>query len=399
MSSRKRLFLLSALLLGGLLWLGSEVLADRVAGSMNPTRDPGPYSVDERAQALHDRAVVADLHADALLWNRDLLERDEAGHVDLPRLRDGNVAIQVFGVVTKVPKDTSYAGNAGDSDRLDALVIAQRWPPTTWTDLEARALHQARKLDRFVRGSEGGLAWIRDRGELEDVLARRAAGEGVVGVLLGLEGAHALADESDDPEAVLASLRKLHGAGLRMLGLAHFFDNAVAGSAHGLDKGGLGELGRKVVKEAEALGMVIDLAHAAPKVVDEVTSMTTRPVLVSHGGVRGTCDSPRNVSDAQLRAIAATGGVIGIGLWPGAVCGQDVGATVEAMLHVIGVVGVEHVALGSDFDGTITAPFDAAGWPLLTQALLRRGLSEEQVRAILGGNVVRVLTKTLPAAD
>ena len=118
--------------------------------------------------------------------------------------------------------------------------------------------------------------------------------------------------------------------------------------------------------------------------------------MVSHTGVRGTCDNRRNLSDDQLRGIAATGGVVGIGFWDTAVCGSDVAAIVRAIGHAVAVTGPDHVALGSDFDGAVTTPFDARGYPLLTEGLLAAGLPEDTVAKVMGGNVRRVLRAVLP---
>jgi membrane dipeptidase len=107
----------------------------------------------------------------------------------------------------------------------------------------------------------------------------------------------------------------LDAAGFRMIGLAHFFDNEFAGSAHGVEKYGLTEQGRALVRDMERRKILVDLAHASPKTIEDVTAMASRPVIFSHTGVRGTCDNRRNLSDEQLRKIAATGGVIGIGFW------------------------------------------------------------------------------------
>jgi microsomal dipeptidase-like Zn-dependent dipeptidase len=182
-----------------------------------------------------------------------------------------------------------------------------------------------------------------------------------------------------------------------MLGLVHFFDNAVGGSVHGEGKGGLTDFGRAVLQHAEQLGMLIDVAHASAALVDDVIALATRPLLSSHGGVRGTCDNHRSLSDAQARAIAASGGVIGIGFWPRATCGDDVAAIVRALRYAVDLVGVEHVALGSDFDGSVQVPFDASGLPLLTEALLQAGFSHADLEKLMGGNVVRILQSGLPA--
>ena len=181
-----------------------------------------------------------------------------------------------------------------------------------------------------------------------------------------------------------------------MFGLAHFFDNSFAGSAHGVEQYGLTPRGRELVMRAEALGITIDLAHASPAAFRETLEMATRPVVVSHGGVAATCPGPRNLDDAQLRAIAINGGVIGIGYWPGAVCGRNLEAILRAIDHAVDIAGIDHVGLGSDFDGHVTTPFDTRGLPRLTAALLRAGYNADELRAILGGNVRRVLAANLP---
>jgi microsomal dipeptidase-like Zn-dependent dipeptidase len=204
-----------------------------------------------------------------------------------------------------------------------------------------------------------------------------------------VEGAHVL-------EGEIGNLEVLWRAGYRMVGLVHFFDNELGGSAHGVAKGGLTPFGREVVKQAEARGMLVDLAHASARTIDDVLAMATRPVVVSHTGVRGTCDNIRNLSDDQLTGIARTGGVVGIGFWDTAVCGTDAAAIARAIKHAVSVIGADHVALGSDFDGAVDVPFDVTGLPLLVDALLAEGLSDDQIARIMGGNVVRLLEGSLP---
>jgi microsomal dipeptidase-like Zn-dependent dipeptidase len=338
----------------------------------------GPYSASGPASSIHDAAFVADLHADSLLWRRDLRSRNSRGHVDLPRLRDGGVDLQVFSVVTKVSRVRNYDSNAGDKDSLPLLFIASGRPPSTWFDPKARALIQAQELRSLAETTELSLVLRRSDLDLE----------GIKG-LLSLEGMHGLKGGEAD-------LAELHAAGFRMMGLVHFFDNEVAGSAHGIEKYGLTALGRSLIPRMESLGITIDLAHASPASIEDTLNIATKPLVVSHGGVQVTCPGRRNLSDAQLRRIAQNGGVVGIGYWKGAVCDVSVAGIVAAMLHVIAVTGIDHVALGSDFDGTITSPFDTAGLPLLTEALLEAGLSEEGVTKVLGGNARRVLAANLP---
>jgi microsomal dipeptidase-like Zn-dependent dipeptidase len=348
-----------------------------------------PIPVSPTARALHQRLVVADLHADTLLWDRDLLERDTRGHVDLPRLVDGGVSVQAFTVVSKVPRGFNIDRNDASSDQITLLAMAERWPPATWTSLKARALHQARRLQDAAARSQGRLTLLRGRVDLEAFLARREREPQLVAGLLGLEGAHAL-------EGDLANLDELQAAGFRMIGLAHFFDNEWAGSAHGVRRGGLTASGRALVARIEERGLLLDLAHASPAAIEDALAVARRPVVVSHTGVRGTCDNVRNLSDAQLRAVARTGGVVGIGFWEGAVCGGDANAISRAVLHAVRVAGVDHVGLGSDFDGAVTTPFDATGYPQVTAALLAAGLPEADVAKVMGGNVIQLLREALP---
>ncbi len=365
------------------------VLPPWLDAQQNSVAPPPASGPSEAALRLHAGLRVADLHADSLLWSRDLLRRSGRGHVDLPRLREGNVALQVFGVVTKSPRGQNYERTPGDSDRITALVMVQRWPLSTWGSLRARAIHQAEKLDRAARRSEGGLVPIRSREDLERLLAARKDAAGPVGALLALEGSHAL-------EAELAGVDRLFDAGFRMMAPTHFFDNAVAGSSAGVEKGGLTELGRRVIRRMEELGIAVDLAHASPRTIDDVLALATRPVLVSHTGVQAVCPGPRNLGDAHVRAIAAAGGVIGIGFWDGAVCDATPAGIARSIRHVRDAVGAAHVALGSDFDGTIHAPFDVGGLALVTDALLAEGLAEEEIRLVMGENVLRLLAELLP---
>ena len=309
-----------------------------VAGHLNPRfpLEPLPDGVLEEAGAILGEHPVVDLHSDALLWDRDLSRRGERGHVDLPRLAEGQVAVQMFTAVTRVPRGTSLTENADDSDLITPLALLQLWPPATWSSALERALHQADKLRTLAARSGGGLSVLTTRDQLDTFLRGRRGDEGTVGALLGVEGAHAL-------EGRLANLDVLHDAGFRMMGLTHFFDNEVGGSAHGLAKGGLTELGEQVVTRMGELGMLVDLAHASPALIDDVTRTAAGPVVVSHTGVFATCPSPRNLPDEALRRIAATGGVVGIGLWPEALCGETPAHWAAAVRHAVTVVGAAHV--------------------------------------------------------
>ncbi len=351
-----------------------------------------PYEAGERARALHATLFVADLHADTLLWDRDVLERSARGHADLPRLLEGGVSLQAFTVVTKVPFGSNYESTSNEAaDEVTPLAVASRWPARAWRSLKERALHQARKLREAEARSGGRLVIVRTAGDLARFSETKARGDagGRVACLLGVEGAHAL-------EGDLGNVDAFFDAGFRMMAPTHFFDNEWGGSAHGLAKTGLTEKGRELVRRMEARGMVVDLAHASEQTVEDVLALATRPPLVSHTGLRGACPGPRNLSDEHLRRIAGRGGVVGVGFWPAAVCGTDARAVARSIRYAADLVGVEHVALGSDFDGAVTQPFDATGLVQITDALLAEGFREDEIRKVMGGNVLRVLSATLP---
>ncbi len=385
---KKILLLLLVLILAVLAFLHYGYLP-RAGKSRNATLNPPPYQASAAAQALHKTLPVADLHADSLLWGRDLNQRGSWGHVDVPRLLEGHVALQGFTVVTKVPQNMNIESNAGDSDQIRLLAFASFWPPSTWSSLTARALHQAALLHKYAAASDGKLTVIKSQAELAQYLERRKQDPNITAGFLGIEGAHAL-------DGKLENLDRLYDAGYRMIGLAHFFDNEFAGSAHGATKGGLTPLGKKLIEKLQEKKMFIDLAHAAPNVINDVLQVASRPLLVSHTGVRGTCDNTRNLSDEQLKRIADAAGVVGIGFWDTATCGKDASAIAKAIRHAVDVMGVDHVALGSDFDGAVTEPFDATGLVQITEALLEQKFSAADIRKIMGENVIRTMQFFLP---
>ena len=376
------------IILGGIALVAASTTATRVIEQKyNRVRNQPPYDVPVAAADLQQKLFVADLHADSLLWGRNLLKRSAKGHVDIPRLQQAHVSLQAFTVVTTIPRNLNIERNFQSSDLVRYLAIAEGWPPGTWSSPKERALYQAGRLRAFESDSGGALVLLRTRSDLRKLIAARAT-QGIAAVL-GAEGAQPL-------EGNLENLNDLYDAGFRMMSPTHFTDTDIAGSASGQLKGGLTGLGRGWVHSMEAKGMLIDLAHASPATVRDVTAMASKPVVVSHTGVKGTCNNNRNLSDDQLRSVARTGGVIGIGYWETAVCGFDARSIARAIQYTVRVVGAEHVALGSDFDGATTMPFDVTGIPLITDALRKGGLSEHEIRLVMGENVVRVLSQTLP---
>jgi microsomal dipeptidase-like Zn-dependent dipeptidase len=367
-------------------FLGTGAVIERFLNRLDPVALP---VISETARTLHSSSFVVDMHADSLLAGRDLLRRSSVGHVDLPRLQEGGVGLQFFTAATVVPLGLNIERNERDSFDLITLLGLAQLSPMAWRGPLGRAELQADRLEQAIAGSGGALVPVRTRADLEELLASHAASGAPIGALLGIEGAHAL-------EGDLANLDVVFARGFRMIGLAHFFDNEFSGSAHGAEKGGLTELGRALVRRMQQLGVLVDLAHVSPRAIDETLAISTRPTVVSHGGVKATCPSERTLSDEQVRAIAAGGGVIGIGYWETAVCGREPRQVVAAIKHVVSLVGDDHVGLGSDYDGATTVGFDTSQLAALTQQMLNDGLSEESIQKILGGNVVRVLRAVLP---
>ena len=325
----------------------------------------------DEARAIHERFPAIDLHADTLMWTRwlgyDLHARHTpplpfaalGGHVDLPRMRDGGMGAQFFGLVS-LPVSHGARGSAAVIDaQIDALDEA------------------------IVR--RPGLRLVRTADEVE---ACRAAGE--LGALLGIEGAHAL-------EGSLDRLAHFARRGVRYLGILHFSANDAGAPAYGRgrdDTAGLTPWGRELVVRCEAERVLVDLSHINKRGFMDACALATKPPIVSHTGVLGAFDHWRNIDDEQLRAVAERGGCVGVIFCPRFVGGDSLGPVVKHMKHILDVVGEDVPALGSDWDGFIvpTRPLkDPTGLPLLTDALLEAGVSERAIGKILRGNVMRVI--------
>lgn len=355
-----------------------------VEGSMNAVDGQPLIKVSDEAKALHKTLNIVDLHSDTLMWNRDLGKPADRGHMDLPRLQEGNVALQLFSSVTKTPKGQNYDGNGADTDNITLLTFAQLQPVKTWRSLVERSLYHASKRDDAVSGSDGKLQAVDKAQQLDALLAARQKDRSTVGAMLTIEGLHNLEGKAEN-------LDRLYDAGFRMAGFTHFFDNELGGSMHGLKKGGLTPFGRDVLRRMEAKGMIVDIAHLSHAGVAEVLAMAKRPVVSSHGGVQATCKVNRNLTDDEVRGVAKTGGIIGIGYWEGAICSTDPRAAAKAMKHVRDLVGIQHVALGSDYDGATTVRFDTSQLAQVTQALMDEGFTPGEIRAVMGENALRVI--------
>ncbi len=382
--------LVTLLVLAALGAVGFFTFAPKIAdSSMNPVNTHAPYPVSDAAQALHEDLIIGDWHADSLLWKRSLLKRHDFGHVDVPRLQEGNVAIQVFTAVTKSPSGLNYDNNATDArDDITLLAVGQLWPLRTWTSIFERAIYQADRLHAYAAEAPDDLQVITNQRELDAVLAARTEGAHTVAGILGIEGAHPL-------EGKLENLDRLEDVGYRLVGLQHFFDNKLGGSLHGQGNHGLTDFGRQVVAEVVTRGMVLDLAHSSTQVVRDVLAMTEIPLVISHTGLHSHCKTKRNIPDDLMRQIAASGGVIGIGYWADVTCDDSPAGVAAAIKAAIAAVGEDAVSLGSDYDGTVRTGFDVSELAALTQAMIDAGLSETQIRKVAGENMLRVLRARL----
>ncbi len=402
---------------------------DRLVNRVDPARLGETASPADAA--FHHKLFVADLHADTLLWDRDILLRSYFGHVDVPRLHDGNVSLQVFSVYTKSGLPLPHCVIDGPN-LVTALNAVELRPLDTWFDLEARALYQAERLHRFEMQSEaeesaGGvrLRILRTAGDLMALTTAWRHSQPEIGAVLSLEAASWLGDVAT-PEEAAAGVQRLFDAGFRQIALTHRFDNGLAGSSEGCSRPGLSPHGIAVIEEAQRLGMVVDVAHLSSPAFRKAVSLATAPVVVSHTGAQGACQAPcyppRNLTDEEIQAVARTGGVIGIGYWPAAVGNDGLESVAKTIAYVASVLSqpqfvarlrgsdsgydpFDHIALGSDFDGFVTTPIDTSQLALLTAAL--RGhdsaagitFTDREVRKIAGGNVCRVFAERLPGGS
>lgn len=354
--------------------------------SKNKSTIQGPF---QKTTWYDSIPFIADLHCDALLWNRDFLKEHTYGHVDLPRMQKSNMAFQVFTIVSKVPRGINIEQNDDRSDQIGLLSFAQLQPPANWFSVKKRALYQANALHEFAERSDGKFRVIKSKADMKHFLFDRAIDRTLSSGMLGLEGAHCL--END-----LSNLDVFYKAGIRYIGLTHFFDNEWAGSAHGLKKGGLTPQGIKLLKRMEELSIAVDLAHSSQNTIDDVLKSFRGAVLVSHTGVRGVCNNQRNLSDEQLVKIGERNGLVGVGLWETAVCGTDAASTAKTIKYIADKIGVDKVALGSDWDGAFEMHFDVTGTPLIVTKLHKLGFSRDDIEKIMGGNIRDFFLRNLP---
>jgi len=369
-------------ILGAGTFLGSKVA--KVDEQMNSVVPHTKYVISKSAQDLHDSLKIADLHTDTLLWDRDPTKRNNYGHVDLPRLREGGVNLQIFSAVTKTPKGQNFQSNSSDSDGLKKLVMAQLWPMRTWNSLYERATYQAQRLERLEANPKNNLIIVRKASDLKH-------DESKLYTILLTEGAHPL-------EGKIENIARLYDEGYRIMGLQHFFDNELGGSMHGTSKAGLTKFGEKAVQEMIAQDIIIDVAHSSKAVVRDVLALTDKPIIISHGGTVAHCPrtASRNLPDDLNKAIAERGGLIGIGYFSGAICDISPKGIAKAISDAVTLLGADAVALGSDFDGGVRVSLDTSKLAIITQELMNIGMDEATIRKVMGGNAYRFFSENLP---
>jgi len=363
--------------------------ARKLDSYVNRTVNPPDYKISEETASLHNSLVIADLHSDALLWERDPSVKNERGHVDFPRMIEGNVAIQAFTIVSILPFMMNNSCNLAWTDTYCCLSLLQGWPAGTMFSFKDRALYQINKLHDAGIRSGGKFTIILTKADLNRYLERRKTDKSLTAGFIGLEGAYPLEGSAENINAMFE-------AGVRMLGMTHFADSDMAGSAHGFGKEGLTRQGRELVELMNRKGIIIDLAHASRETIKDILTITKKPVLFSHTGVMGVCNNNRNITDEEIVGVAKTGGVIGAAFFSKATCSDSIDGIVNTIEYIVKLAGVDHVALGSDFDGGVATPVDSARMIYITDALLKRGFTESDIGKIMGENTIRVMREVLP---
>lgn len=337
----------------------------RLADHANSSR----VTISDEARDIHREFPAVDLHVDSLMWmswagynfaqsHQPPLPRSAwFGQVDLPRLEQGGIGAVFFGLVS-LP--------VGNTRGMAAVVHKQ-----------------IDELDRLI-------GKVPERVRLAATSADVTGATGKVSALLGIEGAHAL-------DGDLENLERFAARGVRYLGLAHFSDNEVCAPAKGFGAGadkGLTSFGRSVVERAEALNVIVDLAHISRRGFFDAVEMSKKPVMVTHTGVLGVYDHWRNIDDDQLRAVAKAEGVVGVMFCPQFLGGDGLDPVVRHLEHIINVCGEDTPALGSDWDGMIVPTkglAQASELPNLTDAMIRAGWSRARIGKILRLNALRML--------
>ena len=386
----KKLFWFLGISIIIILFLARAILPEQTDRALNQITEHRPFKTSIDAQKLHETLFIGDWHADSALWSRDLSIDNDHGHVDIPKLQKGNVALQMFTTVTKSPSGQNYDKNETNTrDNITTLAIVQGWPIKTWTSLYERAVFQSQKIHKLSEENPNDLMLIKSKLDLSSFLEKRKKNTTLIGGLIGTEGSHAL-------DGDLENIKRLYDHGFRMMSLHHFFDNKLGGSLHGTTGDGLTPFGKNAVEIMQDLEIIIDVSHSSENVVKDVLKLSSRPLVVSHTGFNGHCESPRNISDKLMKSIANKGGLIAIGYWDGAICDNSPKSVASALMFGIDLVGEDRLSLGSDFDGSITPGFDTSELVAITDWLIKLGATESQIRKIMGKNMLLFIQTYLP---
>jgi len=355
---------------------------------------PGPDDLD-----LHRRATVVDTHSDvtqAIAYEGyDFAQRHDFLHEDLPRAREGGLDAEFFSI----------------------WINPEQFKPESWY---SESLHQIEAVQAMARKNAGAVALVRTAAEV-----RANAERGVFSVLLGVEGGHSLLPGTEEEQ--IEHLRRFAQLGVRYMTLTWSNSNPIGGSSSDEgERNGLNPFGRRVLEEMDRLGMIVDVSHVSDPLFWDAIRAVKKPVLASHSSVRALANVPRNMTDSMIKAVGANGGAVCVNFFSGFLDEAhfeavkpylpqmkgmstsqaqrflrdkklppvSVSRIADHIDHIVKVAGVDHVCLGSDFDGIPTIPTgmeDASKLPWLTAELRRRGYTKDQLEKILGGNVLRVL--------
>jgi membrane dipeptidase len=368
------------------------VISEIVDRVMNRVALRGPHAVRPEVLEFHRSLAVVDLVVGTALFRREFLVRGAIGHADLPRLTNAGVDLTGLTVATRFP---DLRGTLS-GPHFRSLGIPVRGAPNMPI---AEAL--IRRIETWAADSNGRLQLLPSGSSLADLGQAEPGGQvrGVVRAFIGVQGGHVL-----DGDA--ANVERLRDMGVRMLALSHVMDNGLVGSGSGATRGGLTPFGRDVIGALENAQVIVDLAHMSSAGVRDALEVVRRPFVVSHTGFVERAGgrrlwsrysaATRNMSRDDVRLVGEAGGVIGVTLATLLIGGRTLDAIIDSFAYAAEVVGPEHVALGSDFDGALETVFDATGLPLVTQGLLDRGFSRAEVARMMGGNALRVLRAAWP---
>jgi len=331
----------------------------------------------DRVARIHARVVFADMHAHPSRFHRANVPQIEAE--EIARYRRGLIDV----VVANISSDAIYSGRYVKSDGTDVPSVQYRPKPG---EPFAFTLERFDTILATIANGDAALA-----SSPAAVMEARRAGQ--VAILPALEGADGL-------EASVANLRDLHRRGLRLLQLVHFRANELGHiQTYPYSPGGLTPFGRDAVLEANRLGVIVDLAHANTETIMEALAVSRAPMLFSHTGIVNLDGCDRCLTDDEMRAIAARGGVVGI--WPNGETNPEMADMVRHIDYVKRLVGVDHVGIGSDLRGMsrYTAGFgEEADFRAIADGLLAGGYSDDEVGQVMGGNFMRVWQRVVEAA-